>query len=145
MWKRLRLVIAATAVTGVGLVAVPPMAQAAPLAATVAGHTGSKTSTALSCSVGALTDVVDGTTRVSGSGWVTCSPIPVTRNLVITVTLFRNGVRTKAAMKQCASGVSSCYTGVEIADTWAGSQRWQVHVLVQDWYTATKWGNNLYH
>lgn len=136
MWRRTRLAVALAAAATVSLVTTPSMARAAP----------ADSSAAPGCSVTALTDVVDHTSDVSGGGSVHCTgaPSPV-YGFFITVTLFRDGIRVAADSAVCPSGTSGCSAAVQVTDSWAGSQRWQVFVQARDRHNEDKWGNNLYH
>jgi len=67
----------------------------------------------------------------------------------IIVTLFRNGTRVAADQSVCGPPDLGCSAAVEVNDTSAGKQKWQVKVLVQGSFGGvngiTKNGNVLLH
>ena len=118
-------------------------------AAPASAATDSAITTADYCSVGALTDTVDRTTKVSGGGWMTCR----SRNYHIRlwVTLYRDGAAISTAVcEEIPSFDGTCDTSTTVTDRWAGNQRWQTRAKGEyDWFgskrTVTAWSSNVYH
>jgi hypothetical protein len=81
------------------------------------------------CSAGAITDRVDGTTKVYGGGWVTCGGRGV-EHLRLAVTLFRNGEPIRHVVCE-RFGAQRCTASVAVVDRRPGRQTWRTKAVAK--------------
>lgn len=100
---------------------------------------------------GALTDRVDRTIKVSGSGWATCRGNGV-EQAKLKVVLYRNGVRVRTVIREKYTNVTSLTAYVAMKDKRKGKQKWRTKATLwfkpYSWWVSYKkvhWSKALYH